>query len=1047
MKAENFTQGNAWRLLDNINEGVLVVAVDGKLHYANPAAHALLGLAPNATTFEDAARAALPHSRDVWRILCAPPAVAQVQINGRYLKLQSAPCAAHNQTLFQITVQPYPATEHDPSITSLAQLTALTQISNEPQFDRKLLHIVNGLKLTGWNRVALTLRDPEFHPTELLTAGFTPLEEQYLRENMLPAARWRALFADPTFQSFRRGSCYFVPGDSAWSQANFAAILPDDKATGDQPDAWHPNDLLCVVLKDRQQRKIGLMTLDQPVNGRRPGAQMLQTIELFAQFAASVIENAQLVDETLAHSRELELILDDVVERERFYSALGSVSLAINYSLDLEKVLNLICDESLRIFSVDGAFIWQEEAGRLVCRAAQGPGAERLVGMTLPQTSAAVFLAGILQTGEPVYINYVQDIAPLSALHLPQPTTVQALLGIPLKQDGRPVGVLVLADSRQPGRFSDKDVTRATMFGVQAAVAIRNAALFAELRRFNEALDLRVAERTAALREESARVKFLLRITSQLAASLDQDRVLKQALALVEEAVPATQSLILLVDHAADKLVLRAARSAPFLASGAESSAQAWPEQLAAWVMRENQAVIVPDARRDPRWSSLAQEDAARAALAVPLVTNAEIVGVLLLLHTEPDVFTRQQLDLVEAAAIQVANALNNASLYLLIRDQAQRLGRMLHLEQIESAKNQAILESIADGVVVADAHNRIVLVNLPASNILGMPRHSLIGKSINELLGLYSHAETSWLATIADWARNADRIKEWTFLAGQLNIEAKVVSIHLSPVLAGSQFFGTVSIFRDITKEVEVDRLKSEFVSNVSHELRTPMTSIKGYVDLLLLGAAEPLGPRQQRYLEVVKNNAQRLQILVNDLLNISRLEMGEIKLDLRPLSLQLLIRQVVDGHLNGRIQHEHKQLSVSTNLPESLPAVYADAQRVVQILTNLLDNAFNYTLPGGHIGVSAAVKNDFVFIRISDTGIGIAPANQAHIFERFYRADDNLVRSIPGTGLGLTIVKSLVEMHGGALQVESKPGKGSAFTFALPVAGEMATAGGTRG
>ncbi|MDV7394390.1 GAF domain-containing protein, partial [Arthrospira platensis SPKY1] len=112
----------------------------------------------------------------------------------------------------------------------------------------------------------------------------------------------------------------------------------------------------------------------------------------------------------------------------------------------------------------------------MVCRAAQGPGAEQLIGTAVPPTSAAAFLVGILQTGEPVYINYVQDVAPLSALHLPQPTAVQALLGIPLKQDGKQVGVLVLADSRRPGRFSDKDVTRATMFGVQAAVAIRNAA-------------------------------------------------------------------------------------------------------------------------------------------------------------------------------------------------------------------------------------------------------------------------------------------------------------------------------------------------------------------------------------------------------------------------------------------------------------------------------------------------------------------------------------------------------------------------------------------
>lgn len=1079
----------------------------------------------------------------------------------------------------------------------LEQLTALTRISNEPDFDKKLRLIVDGLQMTGWNRVVLTLRDEAFEPTKVIAAGFSDSEREYLRNNMLPASAWQKLFNSEELQRFRRGGCYFVPGDSNWSRENLGMILPDPMATGANSDAWHPKDLLCIPLYDRQQNRIGLIGLDQPQNNRRPDAAMLQTIELYAQFAASVIENAQLVSEALARSREFEilfeasnaiantldkdtvlrlmgehmlqalkadsytiyrwnegsntltvlvdcapthygetepagtivevgegpvtrvlerqepaalqideemewlprprwlaagvsytcvlapialsegifglvrlviadeqqkigprdiklltalsnragtaletaLIFEDTYERERFYNALGNVNLAINFTLERETVLDLICSEGLRIFEVDGAYIWQLEGDFLSGSAAKGHGEKGFVDATVSTSDEKSFVASIARSGEATYINNVSQAHTDVHIRLPQQELIKAVLGVPLEQEGNVIGVLILVDTNNPERFTDKDVSRATTFGVQVAIALRNARLFEEQRRFNEELDLRVAERTRALHEESNRVKILLRISSELAASLDQDRVLNQALNLVNEVINATDGAILLIEPQTGELIFRAALGGevPLSPKGRPSGLMR-DQGLAGWMIENRSAVIVHNTQEDPHWINRPTSLQHRSVLGVPLISNEEVIGVLMLFHTEPNAFTRQQLDLVEAAAIQVANAINNASLYKLIFDQAEQLGSMLRSERIEKANRQAILESIADGVIVANSNHEITLVNKPASSILEIPPQKLIGKSVNEFLGLYSHFDDSWIKAIEEWADKADRIEEWTFLADRLQIEEKVVSVHLSPVLSEKQFYGTVSIFRDITREVEVDKLKSEFVSTVSHELRTPMTSIKGYADLMLMGAAGEMKEAQSRYLQVIKNNADRLHMLVNDLLNISRIETGKTTLDLRPMDVTQIIEQIVDGHLRGRIQHESKELYVRLNMMPSAPLVYADHARVTQILTNLVDNAFNYTPEYGRITISVSTENNFVCIAIRDTGIGISKENQAKIFDRFYRAEDEAVQRVPGTGLGLSIVHSLIEMHGGQLEVESDLNVGSTFVVKLPAVSE---------
>jgi signal transduction histidine kinase len=236
----------------------------------------------------------------------------------------------------------------------------------------------------------------------------------------------------------------------------------------------------------------------------------------------------------------------------------------------------------------------------------------------------------------------------------------------------------------------------------------------------------------------------------------------------------------------------------------------------------------------------------------------------------------------------------------------------------------------------------------------------------------------------------------------------------------------------------VEVDRLKSEFVTNVSHELRTPMTSIKGYADILLMGAAGSLTEDQSRFLEVIKNNADRLSILVNDLLDISRIESGQVQLVLRPIQTGEVITMVLDT-LRGRIDEENKPMTLEADVPADLPPVEADRERLTQILMNLADNAFNYSQAGGAITLRARVDpaHSEMLIEVSDSGIGIAPEDQGRLFDRFYRGEDELVLATAGTGLGLPIAQQLAEMHGGRLWLaHSELGQGSTFALTLPLA-----------
>jgi signal transduction histidine kinase len=234
-----------------------------------------------------------------------------------------------------------------------------------------------------------------------------------------------------------------------------------------------------------------------------------------------------------------------------------------------------------------------------------------------------------------------------------------------------------------------------------------------------------------------------------------------------------------------------------------------------------------------------------------------------------------------------------------------------------------------------------------------------------------------------------------------------------------------------------EANRAKSEFTSVVAHEIKTPLTVIRGYADLLskVLGSNAPDGNHNLlRYLGIIQANVGRMVTLASDLSDISRIEAGQLQIELEPLSLPAVIEDV-SRSIQGQLENKEQRLAIQ--VADALPAVWADRNRLAQVLTNLVSNAHKYTPSGGQITISAAPHNGVVQVAIQDTGIGIRPEDQPKIFQRFFRSEDEKTREEPGTGLGLNITRSLVEKQGGRIWFESAFRQGTTFYFTVPTSG----------
>ena len=352
----------------------------------------------------------------------------------------------------------------------------------------------------------------------------------------------------------------------------------------------------------------------------------------------------------------------------------------------------------------------------------------------------------------------------------------------------------------------------------------------------------------------------------------------------------------------------------------------------------------------------------------------------------------------------------------------AARLDRTIRSLTEERNLSAAILGSMVEGVAVVNGAERLVFANPGFASILGLDVPPVSGSSLLEVV-----RQTELIEAVR------------RVLAGESRVEAEIATGTLrqhyfaatvASVRAG-ETSGAVIVLHDITELRKLERIRRDFEANVSHEFRTPLTAIQGFAETLIGGAMDDPQNRG-RFLGIILEHSRRLARLTEDLLKLSQMDAERLELEVRSVGVAQLVESCYE---TAQRRAAEQDLSLTLNLPTHLPDVAGDNRRLQEVLQNLLDNAIQYTLPGGKIVLSAEAGNDEVIFTVADTGIGIPQADQPRIFERFYRVDVARSREAGGTGLGLAIAKHLIEVHGGRIWVESELGVGSKFHFSVPV------------
>lgn len=351
-------------------------------------------------------------------------------------------------------------------------------------------------------------------------------------------------------------------------------------------------------------------------------------------------------------------------------------------------------------------------------------------------------------------------------------------------------------------------------------------------------------------------------------------------------------------------------------------------------------------------------------------------------------------------------------------------------------AKDEAVIESVGEGMIVTDQYGRIRKSNKQAEAILGFSEDELVGENVLDAIAVFDLKGEKIPAedrAVLEALTTGEKIQGNYYFLSKDGRQVPVF-VTASPIMIDNQPIGVVEAFRDVTKEREVDKAKTEFVSLASHQLRTPLSAINWYTEMLLSGDAGEVSEAQRKFLKEVYNGSQRMVELVNALLNVSRIDLGTFAIDPVPTELSEIAESVL---LELTAPIHAKNLKVERHYDDTIGKISADPKLIRIIIQNLLSNAVKYTPPNGMIGIDISKKGEEAIIRVYDTGYGIPKEQQGKIFTKLFRADNAREIESDGTGLGLYIVKSVMEQSGGRVWFESEEHKGSTFYVAIPLSG----------
>jgi signal transduction histidine kinase len=657
---------------------------------------------------------------------------------------------------------------------------------------------------------------------------------------------------------------------------------------------------------------------------------------------------------------------------------------------------------------------------------------------------------------------------------------IKSFIHIPLVNDIKCVGILNI-NSTEKGYFTKERIRSFSTLGEYLSIAVRNVELYGRVQELNERLESEVSTTT----------RELMQTNSMLIQKVREMKVLSDIAGFAATKVSLPAILEMIVEKIKDLLSAQAAGF--FLYSEDMQELIPYPpffgirdRDFSRLHFRLDEIKIFNELFTEGK-SQLLNEDrqalealpllanilAIHSLVLVPLRLGKKNIGIMGVANKFGSPFNQNDVKILELIGDRISGTIENVMLYQEIE---HRLHDLTTLQEISSViSSEPVWEQIFRKIVSSTTQSFSAdlcaillydektneLVTQSGAYFTGGYEAVMLSIPVNDQASTTAQVFRSGEAFMSPDASIDPRIKSQTARLWDLR------SVLLIPLRAENRVIGVIRIgkhqanyytkdhmrlatliahqaaviienaqlyesLRDTKTELEnLNRIKNEFISIVSHELRTPITAIKGFVKVILHGDTGKLNPQQEKFLKIVDQSIDRLTLLIAEFLDISRIESGQMNMSLGEVDPKQLVETAVEKF---KAEGERKNIKITVKLPDKLPAVNADKERLAQVFDNLISNSVKFTPSGGEITVSAEDKGDYALFKVADNGIGIAAKDHKKIFDKFFQVDSGPARSMPGAGLGLAIAKSIVEMHGGQLWVESELGKGAAFLFVVP-------------
>ncbi len=739
-----------------------------------------------------------------------------------------------------------------------------------------------------------------------------------------------------------------------------------------------------------------------------------ERLQAFADQAAIAIENARVFQLARQHVQRQVLI--------------NEVSVALNRPIELQTVLQVTVAGLAQALDVGQASLslFGETRQHLIVMADHAaPGSLSAMGLRIPMEGNRA-MQQTLDTQAPLAIEDAQhDPLTLSMWDMLAQRDVRSMLIVPIVARDLAVGTITCNAIKAPRRFSSDEIGLAQTVANLAAVRIEQARLFeAE----------RIARHQA--QQRALDLSGLYSITRATSRSLDLGDVLSQALTSALVSLQFDVGYIALVaevesDGVPPRLQLRAERGMP--AAIRARLEQSLENTLAECVLQRRQIValdaehtsgvgVVPNAASPTSSSSDGFETSGWSAyIGVPLMYQEQALGALCLFSRQPRLTTAQSLSFLDSVGQQIAAAAINAQFVQATLNERSRL--------------RSLIESNRDGIILTGLDGRILVANTPVMEMLklaGLPS-SWLGRSLGEALwALRRSAPEAAKVARAELRRARSEAHDQSVNEGELKVPPRVIHWLSLPVQVGSKSLGRLVVLRDMTNERAVERLRDDMTHTMVHDLRNPLTGISVSLGLLMSGVMGAVSPTQREILEIADRSTRRMTEMVNAILDVNRLESGRMPLHHKLVAINLLAMDVIQ--METAVASE-RGISTESDIPLSLPGVWADETLIRRVLQNLIGNAIKFTPPGGRVWVSARSEDKpkrQVVLSVRDTGTGIPLEIQPRLFQKFAAGE----QEEHGSGLGLAFCKLAVEAHEGRIWVESTSEHGTTIAFSLAAA-----------